>query len=416
LAFAAEVKIPLQQELVTLLSPADFLSNVEAVGAFERGIAALVGAAEEEKKRRGRKVLVTGAKQKAAVRIRRLLLPSTGIIIDYIIFVEVNDVQPASIEFTVATIANSMANPSFASTLAAAMSLVPSIPAIVAVPPEPPKMERVTFEILRTPWPTHAPTKKAEPENASSNGFLDSTGSKIGLGAGLAFVIIASWYAYHRKKIGANATSKEVSNISKEEIDVEAAEAVAKDDKVVTTFALNQVREELGSDASVDDAKVLAADTATKTPVFPAPEMEISSDSAESDDKVEEDERIYNELDSEQKIAVRANSVVGTSRGEVHTTLQTDTSAPASHLRHMAARQTDVAGERLQSAPYSRLGSHRVSPELSADTDADVSVWRDADIGGASDSTLTFAPDDNAQSRSMVASVAPRDDTELDSV
>jgi len=224
------------------LSPADFISNVEAVEAFEQSIAELVGVEKE-------KVLVTGAKQKATARKRRLLAPA-GIIIDYTILVEVNDVRPAALEIVVAAVAKSMAAPSFTSSLTTAMSRVPSIPAMVVVPPEPPKMDRVTFEVLRTPGPTLAPTNKIDEsiaEESSSSGFLDSTGSKIGLGVGLAFVAIASWYVYHRKKIevDGNATNEEMTSICKEGLDLEGAETATNDSKVICAFPQSLDREEL---------------------------------------------------------------------------------------------------------------------------------------------------------------------------
>jgi len=354
LAFAAEVKIPLHQEFLTSLSPSDFLSNVEAVRAFEQGIAALVRAEKEGKKKQGRKVLVTGAKQKAEVRMRRLL-PSTGIIIDYTILVEVNDIQPASIEFTVATITNAMAAPTFTSALAAAMSLVPSIPAIAVVPPDPPKIEHVTFEVLRTPWPTHAPTNTAEAEEADGPGFLDSAGSKIGLSVGFAFVIIASWYAYKRKKI--SATREEMSSIHKNGIDLEAAEAVTNDDEIVSsTFALGLV----------DVVTVPTADVTGKCPVsrisfFHSPVTEVSSYSVQSDE-MKQDERIYNELESVHEVgasnaASLADRTIGISPRQ---DLQTDTDAytPAAHLSRRMDANASIDAASMDSIYYLGHNSH----------------------------------------------------------
>jgi len=124
-----------------------------------------------------------------------------NIVSDYAIFIEVNDVTPANIERTVAVVAEKMLAPTFTTSLAAAMAKVPSLPVMVASVPIPPAMDQVTYEILRTPKPTPAPTILAE--EVSNNGFLDGAGSKIGLGAGLAIVLLVSVYCKYCKKKGA---------------------------------------------------------------------------------------------------------------------------------------------------------------------------------------------------------------------
>jgi len=199
LAFAAEVEIPLKQVFVTELTPPSaFLGNSKAITAFQESIAALVSVEIEN-------VRVTGATQ-TAVRHKRRQLAPVNIVIDYSIFMEVHDVTAASIERTVAVIAEKMQAPTFATSLGAAMAKVPSLPVMVASAPVPPTVDQVSYEILRTPWPTLAPTNLAE--EASNRGFLDSAGSKIGLGAGIAAVLLAiAYYRYHKK-------ASELDNVS----------------------------------------------------------------------------------------------------------------------------------------------------------------------------------------------------------
>jgi len=189
----AKVVIPLKQEFVTELLPLVFLGDGEAIKAFQGTIAALVDV-------KYKNVRVTGAMQKAVRHRRRELMPM-NIVIDYAIFIEVNDVTPANIERTVAVVAEKMLAPTFTTSLAAAMAKVPSLPVMVASVPIPPAMDQVTYEILRTPKPTPAPTILAE--EVSNNGFLDGAGSKIGLGAGLAIVLLVSVYCKYCKKKGA---------------------------------------------------------------------------------------------------------------------------------------------------------------------------------------------------------------------
>jgi len=216
-AFVAEVTIPLKQEFTTELSPSEFLGNVEAVGAFRGSIAALVGVEIEN-------VRVTGATQKTTRHRRRQLAP-VSMVIDYSISMEVHDVTAASIERTVAVVAEKMQAPTFTTSLGAAMAKVPSLPAMVASAPVPPTVDQVSYEILRTPKPTPAPTNLVE--EASNRGFLDSTGSKIGLGAGIAVVLLAiAYYRYHKKASELDNVSAGHEKVATSEEQGERAEAV----------------------------------------------------------------------------------------------------------------------------------------------------------------------------------------------
>ena len=89
----------------------------------------------------------------------------------------------------------------------------------------PPTVDQVSYEILRTPWPTLAPTNLAE--ETSNKSFLDSAGSKIGLGVGIATVLFAiAYYRYRKKKSELNTAYAGHEKVATSDEQGERAEAV----------------------------------------------------------------------------------------------------------------------------------------------------------------------------------------------
>ena len=206
------MKISMEQVFTTTLTPMGFLSNAEAKDAFESSVAVLIGV---EKK----KVVVIGATGKPTERVRRALTTGAGIVVAYEIIVEIHDAEPAAVESALAAVVVSLAAPSFMSGLAAAMALVPSIPAVTVESPVLPTVASVTVAIMRTPWPSPVPTQVAESEQSTSM-FSDSIGFNIGLGVGAFALLLVSVYALIKKSkvrlrgdevIGANAVELEIT-------------------------------------------------------------------------------------------------------------------------------------------------------------------------------------------------------------
>jgi len=181
-AFAATIKIGMTQVFTTAMTSADFLSNAAATGAFENSIAVLLRVTKE-------KVKVTGATEKPAERVRRALTAGAGIVVEYEISVEIRDTKPTTLESAVAAVAVLLAAPSFTNDLAAAMAQVPSMPVVIAEPPDAPTVASATVTIVRTPRPSPAPTRAAESEQSTDEVEDDSAGSEVGLGVG-AFVLL----------------------------------------------------------------------------------------------------------------------------------------------------------------------------------------------------------------------------------
>ena len=146
--------MPVVQEFTTELPAADFIKNTEAVKAFEGLISKSVGVEVE-------KVIVTGAKDKddtATERTRLRKLIGVGIFIDYTIAVEILDEDPATIQRAISVVEEAMDKPEFTESLAVGMAEVPNLPPVKVIKPPPPDRTLVTIVIIRTPWPTFAPT------------------------------------------------------------------------------------------------------------------------------------------------------------------------------------------------------------------------------------------------------------------